>query len=56
MVESYTEFWWGNLREREQWGSQDVDGDNIKMDLQEVERGLGTGWSWLRIGTGGGRL
>ena len=26
--------------------------DNIKMDLQEV----GTGWSWLRIGTGGGRL
>ena len=26
--------------------------DNIKMDLQEV----GIGWSWLRIGTGGGRL
>ena len=24
--------------------------DNIKMDLQEV------GWSWLRIGTGGGHL
>ena len=30
--------------------------DNIKMDLQEVGRGLGTGWGWLRIGTGGGRL
>ena len=30
--------------------------DNIKMDLQEVGKGLGTGWSWLRIGTGGGRL
>ena len=30
--------------------------DNIKMDVQEVGRGLGTGWSWLRIGTGGGRL
>jgi hypothetical protein len=31
--------------------------DNIKMDLQEVGRGVwGTGWSWLRIGTGGGRL
>ena len=29
--------------------------DNIKMDLQEVGV-LGTGWSWLRIGTGGGRL
>ena len=29
--------------------------DNTKMDLQEV-RVVGTGWSWLRIGTGGGRL
>ena len=29
--------------------------DNIKMDLQEVGV-VGTGWSWLRIGTGGGRL
>ena len=28
--------------------------DNIKMDLQKgVVR---TGWSWLRIGTGGGHL
>ena len=30
--------------------------DNIKMDIQEVGSGLGTGWSWLRIGTGGGQL
>ena len=29
--------------------------DNIKMDLQEVGV-VGTGWSWLRIGTGGGHL
>jgi len=28
---------------------------NIKMDLQEVG-GVETGWSWLRIGTGGGHL
>ena len=28
--------------------------DNIKMDLQEGV--VGTGWSWLRIGTGGGAL
>jgi hypothetical protein len=29
--------------------------DNIKMDLQEVGVGVvGTGWIWLRIGTGGG--
>ena len=30
--------------------------DNIKMDLWEVGKGCGTGWSWLRIGTGGRRL
>ena len=30
--------------------------DNIKMDLQEVGGGLRAGWSWLRIGTGGGHL
>ena len=29
--------------------------DNIKMDLQEVGV-VGTGWSWLRIGTGDGHL
>ena len=28
--------------------------DNIKMDLQEVGGVVGTGWSWLRIGRGGG--
>jgi len=31
--------------------------DNINMDLQEVWGGVvGTGWSWLRIGRGGGHL
>ena len=30
--------------------------DNIKMDLQEVGGVVGTVWSWLRIGTGGGHL
>ena len=30
--------------------------DNIKMDLQEVGGIVGTGWSWLRIGRGGGHL
>ena len=30
--------------------------DNIKMDLGKWKRVIGTGWSWLRIGTGGGRL
>jgi hypothetical protein len=30
--------------------------DNIVMDFQKVGGLLGTGWSWLRIGTGGGHL
>jgi hypothetical protein len=30
--------------------------DNIKRDLQEVGGSVGTGWSGLRIGTGGGHL
>ena len=30
--------------------------DNIKMDLWEVDVGVWTGLSWLRIGTGGGHL
>jgi hypothetical protein len=30
--------------------------DNIKMDLQEVGGVVDTGWSGLRIGTGGGHL
>jgi hypothetical protein len=30
--------------------------DNIKMDLQEVECGLWSGLSWLKIETSGGHL
>ena len=30
--------------------------DNIKMDLQKWEGVARTGWSWLRIGTGGGHF
>jgi hypothetical protein len=30
--------------------------DNMKRDLQEVGGVVGTGWSGLRIGTGGGHL
>ena len=31
--------------------------DNIKMNLLRKWEGVvGTGWGWLRIGTGGGRL
>jgi hypothetical protein len=30
--------------------------DNTKIDLQHVGGVVGIGWSWLRIGTGGGHL
>jgi len=30
--------------------------EDIKMALQGVRGVVGTGWSWLRIGTGGGHL
>ena len=50
-------FWWGNLRERDLRGDQDVDGRIIlRWILRKWEGVVGTGWSWLRIGKGGGRL
>jgi hypothetical protein len=52
-----TGFWWGNLRERNQWGDPDVDGRIIlRWIFRKWEGVMGTGWSWLRIGTGGGHL
>jgi len=52
-----TGFWLGNLRERGHWGDPDVDGMIIlRWIFRKWEGVVGTGWSWLRIGTGGGRL
>jgi len=45
------------LRERDQWGDPDADGRIIlRWIFRKWERVVGTGWSWLRIGTGGGHL
>ena len=39
------------------WGDQDVDGRIIlRWIFRKLEGVVGTGWSWLRIGTGGGHL
>jgi hypothetical protein len=52
-----TGFWWRNLRERGHKGNPDVDGRIIlKWVFRNWERVMGTGWSWLRIVTGGGHL
>jgi len=52
-----TGFWWGSLREGEHWGDPDIDERiTLRRTFRKWEGVLGTGWSWLRIGTGGGHL
>ena len=43
--------------EGKRWGDQDVDGRiTLRRIFRKLEGVVGTGWSWLRIGTGGGHL
>jgi hypothetical protein len=57
-IDVCTGCWWGSLRERGLWGDQYVYG---RIILRWIVRKwgvgvVGTGWSWFRIGTGGGHL
>ena len=53
MGEVCTRFWWGNLRERDHWGDQDVGGRIIlRLIFRKWEGVVRTGWSSLKIGTG----
>jgi hypothetical protein len=53
--EGYTGFWCGNMKGREHLEDPDVDGKIIlRRILRKWEGVVGTGWSWLSIGTFGG--
>jgi hypothetical protein len=45
------------VRKRGRWGDPDVDGRMIlRWMFRKLEGVVGTGWSWLTIGTGDGHL
>ena len=47
----------GKAEGKSHWGDQDVDGRIIlRWILRKLEGVVGTAWSWLGIGTGGGHL
>ena len=55
--EVYTEFWWGNQKERDYLEGSGVDGRIIlRCIFRKWDVEVWTGSSWLRIGTGGGNL
>jgi hypothetical protein len=49
--------WWGNLRDIGHWGEPDVDERIIlRRIFKKLDEVVGTEWSWLSLGTGGGHL
>jgi hypothetical protein len=49
----HTGFWCGNPGKRNHLEDVGIDGDNIKMHLQDWDGEACTAFLWLRIGTGG---
>ena len=46
-----------NQLDADHWGDPDADGRIIlRWIFRKWEGVVGTGWNWLRIGTGGGHL
>ena len=56
-TQAYSDFRWGNLRERDHLEDTGVDGSIIlRWIFRKWDVGVWTGSRWLRIGTGGGHL
>jgi hypothetical protein len=51
--EKFTGFWWESPKERPLERPRRTWEDGIKMDLREIGWGVWSGFTWLRIGTGG---
>jgi len=55
--EVHAGFWWDNLRERDHFEDLDVDGRLIfEWIFRKWDGEVWTGFLWIKITTGGGRL
>ena len=55
--EVHAGFWWDNLRERDHFKDLDVDGRLIfKWIFRKWDGEVWTGFLWVKVMTGGGRL